>query len=287
MSKNLRPYQWQIGDVVYGPRHNLYKLLNVTRQSYNVANQDFQVPLADELRPGQDTLQAGPIVFKIGVIDNAPVRHLPNTLPPDLVTKSSKLLTALQKEWKADEVRQRWGALKPLTYCDGYGVTRQIFGRPRKFDFTLKTPMSQWHTVTAEYQPFDTLSYTETEYQVSLVKDAAPAFYTRDGGDALSWFRVVLTGPQTNPFVVVGQCEIQLQYTIPAGVRVEVNSYPWSRRIIDSNGFNLRTTLIGNTPYLDQLRIPANDSIPMSWNATGTTGASACNVLWRDALNTL
>jgi hypothetical protein len=286
MSKNLRPYQWQIGELVFG-RYTMYKVLSAKPQSYNVNNQDFQVPLADETRMGQDTFQAGPMVFKIGVIDNAPVNYIPNTLPDTLVLKSSKLLTALQKEWKADEIKKQWGALKPITYCDGYGVVRQIYGRPRKFDYTLKRPGSQFHVVTAEYARVDTLSYTELEYAAELVEGAAPVNYTREGGDANSWFRVVFTGPVTDPLVILGEAEIQLQYTIPAGVQVEVNSYPWSRRIIDSNGLNLRTTLIGNTLYLDQLQLPPNESIPMSWTASGTTSASKCVVLWRDALNVL
>lgn len=286
MSRNLRPYQWQIGDLVFG-RGTMYPLLGTVIGSYNVNNQDFQVPLADEVRMGQDSFQAGPITFTIGVIDNAPMPHLAGHLPETLTAKSSKLLPALQKEWKAEEIKQQWGALKPLTYCDGYGVARQIYGRPRKFTYTPKRQGSQFHKVTAEYARVDTLSYTEQEYGAALAVNAAPVYYTRDGGDAASWFRVVFTGPAVNPFAIVGECEIQLQYTIPAGVRVEVNSYPWSRRIIDSNGLNLRTTLIGNTRYLDQLQIPAEAPIPMSWTATGTTGASSCTVLWRDALNTL
>lgn len=286
MSNNLRPYQWQLGGTVFG-RGTPYPVLSTKIESYNVNNQDFQIPLADEVRMGQDTFQAGPITFTIGVIDNAPMPHLANTLPDTLTTRSSKLLPALQREWKADEIKQQWGALKPITYCDGYGVARQIYGRPRKFTYTPKRKGSQWHKVTAEYARVDTLSYTEAEYKAALVKDADPVYFSRDGGDALSWIRTVLTGPMVNPLVIVGEVEIQLQYTIPSGVQVEVNSYPWSRRIIDSLGHNLRTTLIGNTLYLDQMRIPPDVPIPMSWTATGTSGASACAVLWRDALNVL
>jgi hypothetical protein len=286
MSKNLRPYQWQIGDTVFG-RGTSYPLLSTSLQSYNVNNQDFQVPLADEIRMGQDTFQSGPLTLKIGVIDNAPMDYIANTLPDTLTAKSSKLLTKLQKEWKADEIKKQWGALKPLTYCDGYGVVRQIYGRPRKFTYTLKRKGSQFHVVTAEYARVDTLSYTELEYAVVLDEGAAPVDYTREGGDANTWFRVVFTGPITNPLVILGGIEIQLQHAIPAGVQVEVNSYPWSRRIIDSFNNNLRTTLIGNTLYLDQMQLPPDAPIPMSWTATGTTGASECVVLWRDALNVL
>lgn len=287
MSKNLRPYQWQIGDLVFGDNHPKYPVLGVNVQTYNVNNQDHQVSQSNETRMGQDTLQAGPITFTLGVFDNAPVAYGYDTLPDDLILKSSKLLTALQKEWKADEVRQKWGALKPLIYCDGYGVARQIYGRPRKFTYTRKRRGSHFHKVTAEYARIDTLTYTDTEYMVSLTDGAEPVGFTRDNGDAPSWYRVLLTGPQTNPLVIIGDDQIQLQTVIAAGVAVEVNSYPWSRRIVDSNSINRRTTLIGNSKYLDQLTIPAGESVPMSWVATGTTSASTCRVLWRDAYNTV
>jgi hypothetical protein len=285
-SKNLRPYQFQLGDLVFG-EHTKYPVVGVTIATYNVNNQDFQIPQSNETRMGQDTLQAGPITFTMGVFDNAPMGYGYNTLPDDLILKSSKLLTALQKEWKADDVRQQWGALKPLVYCDGYGVVRQIYGRPRKFTYTRKRPGSQFHKVTAEYARIDTLTYTDTEFAAELTNGAGPVGFTRDGGDARAWYRVLLTGPQTNPLIIVGADQIELQLTIADGVEVEVNSYPWSRRIIDSNGVNLRTTLIGNSKYLDRLGIPADTSVPMSWVASGTSGDSECVVLWRDAYNTV
>lgn len=283
-TRNLRPHQWQIGDLVFG-RGTQYRVLGTKIQTYNVNNQDFQVPLSDEVRMGQDTFQAGPITFKIGVVDNAPMPHVSGHLPANLVDRSAKLLTALQKEWKADEIKQQWGALKPLIHCDGYGSVRRIYGRPRKFEYSPKTETSQFYVVNAEYARVDTLSYTDTEYYVQLVNGAAPVSYTRDGGDAPAWFRVLFTGPMSNPLVIVGDNQIQLQLDIQPGVVVEVSSYPWARRIIDSNGINWRTALVGASKYLDQMRIPPDTPQQMSLTATGTTDDSACLVLWRDAYN--
>lgn len=285
-SKNLRPYQFQLGDLVFG-QHTKYPVVGVNIATYNVNNQDFQIPLSDETRMGQDTLQAGPITFTMGVYDNAPMGYGYNTLPDDLILKSSKLLTALQREWKADEVRHKYGELKPLIYCDGYGVVRRMYGRPRKFTYTRKRPGSQFHKVTAEYARIDTLTYTDAEFAAELINGADPVGYTRDGGDAASWYRVLLVGPQTNPLVTVGNDQIQLQITLAEEMVVEVNSYPWERRIIDANNVNWRTSLIGNSKYLDQLTIPADTSVPMSWVATSTNVNSGCVVLWRDAYNTV
>lgn len=283
---NLTPYQWQIGQLVFGP-NTPYTILGVNPAAYNVNAQDYQVALSDETRMAQDTLQAQPITFTIGVRDNAPQPQFANTLPDDLVTKSSKLLTALQAEWKANDVRLQWGAMKPLIFCDGYGSVRRVYGRPRKFQYTRKRKGSQFNKVTAEYARADTQSYTDIEYAAALTEGAGPETFTRLGGDADSWLRVVFAGPQTNPVVVIGDLQIQLQRTIDDGVLVEVNSYPWSRRIIDSNGVNGRNWLIGNTLYLDQIHIPPATPLPMSWAATGTSDASSCTVLWRDAYHTI
>lgn len=286
MSYNLRPHQWQIGGLVFG-EHTQYPVLGVKPQSYTVNNQDSQTPLSDEIRMGQDSFQATTMTLKIGVKDNAPMRYIPGHLPCDLVSKSSKLLDALQDEWKADEVKQDWGQLKPLIHCDGYCSVRRIYGRPRKFEYTTKTRTSQFHVVTAEFARIDTLTHADVESKVTLVNGADPRNFTRTKGRGASWFRVRLAGPMANPEVTVGALHIQLQYTIPTGDVVEVSGYPWARRIIDNHDNNLRTTLVGNTKYLDQLKIPASTATPMQFTASGTSGASECKVLWRDAYNVI
>ncbi|OBK14096.1 hypothetical protein [Mycobacterium asiaticum] len=280
-SKNLTRGQWQIGELVMGPGTQ-YDVMPPKIGSYNVNNQDSQLPLTDTVLFGQDTFQGGTLTFTIGVKDNSPMRYIPNTLPTDLVTKASKLLGVLQAEWKADEVKQQFGGAKALIHCDGYGVTKQIWGRPRKFEYTPKTKTSQWRTVTAEFQRLDTVCHADTESLAGLTLDADPVFYST-GGDAACWFRVLLIGPQSHPIVNVGNNEIELNHDILAGVTVEVSSYPWMRRVIDSNGVNWRNKLIGQTKYLDQLQLPPSSPLPMSWTAEDTSPASRCLVLWRDA----
>lgn len=283
--KNLTKFQWQIGDLVMGPGTQ-YTVMPPKIGSYNVQNQDSQIPLSDTALFGQDTFQGGTLTFTIGVKDNAPMRYIPNSLPADLVTKASKLLGVLQAEWKADDIKQQFGAAKALIHCDGYGVVKQIWGRPRKFEYTPKTQNSQWRSVNAEFQRLDTLCHADVETLASLTVDADPAFYST-GGDAPAWFRVLLIGPQTHPIVNIGNNEIEVGLDILAGVTVEVSSYPWSRRVIDSAGVNWRNKLIGATKYLDQLRLPAASPLAMTWTATNTSPDSQCLVLWRDAYQTI
>lgn len=286
--RNLRPYQFQIGDVIFG-RHTPYPVEKVDIQSYNVNNQDFQVPMSNETRMGIDTKQAGPMTFTMGVIDNAPAHGVAN-LPEDLIAKSSLLLTTLQNEWKATAASKQWGELKPLIYCDGYGSVRRIYGRPRKFSYTRKTPKSQFYRVTAEYARVDTLTYSDIEYAASLVQGADPVDYSRLGGDADTWLRVLLQGPMTNPVIYIGDTTIQLQISLDTDTVLELSSYPWARRIVSAptaggTVTNQRRTLIGDTRYLDQIMMPAGESVAMKYTATGTTSATECLVLWRDAYN--
>ncbi|WP_131721546.1 hypothetical protein [Mycolicibacter heraklionensis] len=288
LGRNLRPYQFQIGEVIFG-RHTPYPVEKVDISSYTVNNQDFQVPMSNETRMGIDTKQAGPMTFTLGVIDNAPVSRSVVGLPDDLVAKSSKLLTALQTEWKANAATKQYGEMQPLIYCDGYGAVRRIYGRPRKFTYTRKSPKSLFYRVTAEYARADTLTYSDVEYAAALTQGADLVEYSQLG-DADSWLRVLLTGPMTNPVIQVGDSTIQLQIEIDEGMLVELSSYPWARRIVSAPAdggplINQRRAMVGQTRYLDQIMMPAGLPVGMSYVAADTTTASGCLVLWRDAHN--
>ena len=278
----LRPFQFQLGSTVFG-RHTIYPVAGVDIQTYNVQAQDFAVVRSDEIRMGVDTFAAGPILFDMGVIDNAPLPGVPSgILPADLGAQGSAALTKLQKEWKAEEVKGVWGELKPLLVCGADGNTRRIYGRPRKFTYSRKSPKSQFFRVTAEYARIDTKSYDDIE--TLLYVGTTDRQFSRLTGDADSWFRVLFTGPMSQPKLILnGEEIIHLDLTIAAGTIVEVNSYPWSRRVIDSKSMNWRTKLIGNTKYLDQLVLEPTTDYTIRYEATGTTADSKVALLWRDA----
>lgn len=284
----LRPHQFQLGAVVFG-RNTPYPVSDMKIASYNVNNQDFQVPRSNETRMGIDTEQPGSITFTMGVIDNAPAAYIHHQASPltGMVEESSKLLTALAKEWKALDYVQTFGAVTKLTYCNGYGSIRRIYGRPRKFEYTRKTPKSLFHKITAEFARADSLTHSDTEYATPPLT-ATPISFTRLGGDADAWLRIQLTGPMANPHIKIGDLDIQLQVDIAAGHIIEVSSYPWARYIVDlTTSENYRAALIGATHYLDQLTIPPDIPVAMSFTATGTTALTKCVVAWRDAYHTI
>ena len=283
-TKNLVPGQYQIGDLVFG-RGTIYPVNNVEIQSYNTAPQDFPVQMSDEISAGQDSLQGAPIIFNIGVIDNY---VLPNMAALTGVTPGftaeQYALHKLAKEWRGDDVRRIPGAMKPLICCERDGRVLRWYGRPRKFQPTKRSKGSQFFIVQAEYMRFDTLQYSDEEYGIVL-NAGGSASATRGAGDMPAWFRVLLVGPAVHPIVTIGSLTVNLDYTLAAGEQVEISSYPHARRVINNGSpvLNLAAKLIGATPYLNQLLFYPGASSTVSWSATGTSGASKCYFLWREA----
>jgi hypothetical protein len=101
--------------------------------------------------------------------------------------------------------------------------------------------------------------------------------------------------------------QLELDWDIPPGVAVEICSYPWQRRIVDSNGLSLAAYLISENPYLDKVRFQDHEPKEISWTATGlveedppglpyhlpfqlgpaTSTASKMILLWHDAYQVL
>jgi hypothetical protein len=108
---------------------------------------------------------------------------------------------------------------------------------------------------------------------------------SRLDGDGDSWLRVLVYGPAVHPIITYGSHTIELNSTIPPGVIVEISSYPWARRIVDSNGLNRRTELVGSTLYLDQIKFPAETNMDITWTCTGSSAATELYFLWRESYN--
>lgn len=292
--RNLIPFQYQIGAVVFGYNTQI-PVSDIQVQTYNQNKQDFQIIRTNETQFGIDTLIPGTIQFKMAVLDNYPLPNMlgltDTELPPSLFARRGVLLPQLQKEWKALEVIPIWGEIKPIYFCDADGVTRFIAGRPGKFQYSRQTRLRAWYDVTAEFRRSDTFAYTDNEFYVGpMPPNASPIVATRGEGDADAWFRILLFGPFTNPIVTFGDSSIELNVIIEDGVVLEISSYPWARRIVDSNGNNWRANVIGETVYLDQLVFPAGTGMPVSWttqSGTETNADTQMAFLWRESYNVM
>jgi hypothetical protein len=276
--------------VVFG-RDTSIPISKVDIQPYNVNVQDFQVIRTDENRFGIDTLAPGPIVFTMAVLENYPLESMQHfsslPMPDNLFAAKGTHLPNLAKEWKSNDVRPNWGVMKSLLCCDGEGSVKRIYGRPGKFQYAPRyNDNTLWLDVQAEFRRGDTYAHNDIEYYVGpIAPNVAAVTATRDDGDADSWLRVLIYGPASHPLIQYGGSTIELDLDVAAGVAVEVSSYPWQRRVVDSEGVNHRARVIGATRYLDQIRFPAGATFPLGWTASGTTSQSEMFFLWRETYN--
>lgn len=264
--------QYLIGDILFGDNTNI-PVSKVEIQPWNVNNQDFQIIRSDELRFGIDNLVPAPIVFTMAVMNNWALENMPASagmVPQGILYQARTLLGQLSNIWKATTTRQTWGAMVMLLFVDTDGVKRRIYGRPGKFQHG-PVEQNEWVDVQAEFRRADTNAYEDVETFTEIGYNTDPVTITRDRGDAPAWFRVLLYGPLNHPIVTIGNCQIELDIDIAPETIVEVSSYPWMRRIVDSNGINWRAALIGSSQYLDQLQIPPNAETVCRWTDTSLT----------------
>lgn len=275
----LTPGQFQIGDFVFG-RNTLFTVEGFEIGGYDINVQDFQASISDEMRFGRDSLKPLPIQLSINALENYAMTNIiaatgsedpdiDNLNPGDFVN-----------EWRADAVRSEWGALKPLYVCREDGTSVMVFGRPGKLAISKPSGKNAFRKIVAEYRRSDTYAYSTTEWIYTAT--GTPQVIERPAGDAPAWLRLWLTGPMSNPVIQLGWVTVQLSVTIQAGEVVEVSSYPWSRRVVRLNdGASFAAGL--TSPYLDKLKFEAEAETELSWTASETTGASKCQLLWRDA----
>ncbi len=266
MVANLVPGQYQIGDLIMG-RHTAYKVTGFDIQPYGVAAQDYQVPFEDITRFGNDQITPGPINLSIEVLQNRWISEKPDT-GQYLINGS---LSELQRIWRGDEIRYSWGEMMPLYFCGRDGITKAIYGRPGKFTYPKGVmnadgePIDHCYEVIAEFRRGDTIAYAAEEVYTEVLQQDAPTIVYQ-AGNANSWVRILLTGPMTNPVITIGDQQVKLDLELEDGEVLEVSSYPWRRRVVDSNGINQRAQMTG-VNYLNKLIIPWGVPVPVRWTS--------------------
>ena len=274
--KNLIEGQYQIGDIVMGHGTNII-VENFDVKPYDVNAQDYQVTRSDEVRFGYDTFKPTTIEISATVIYNwllSPFQSTRTNFWHNMVTVND-----LAKEWRANDIRNVWGEMKPLFYCGRDGIGKVIFGRPGQFGVEKSAANATFTKCVAEFRRADTLVYSATEYVTNMTTTSS---LTRTVGNSETWARVIINGPATNPSVQIGNSIIQLQTTLASGKFIEINSYPWTRRVINSDGVNLSSTVTGASAYLDQLKFNLGTT-PVKI-ISGATSGYYC---WRDAWSTI
>lgn len=276
---NLIPGQYQIGSVVFG-ESTVFKVESFDSVGgYDVNVQDFQSLLSDEMQFGSDTLKPMPIQLKIHALHNY---VLPNIMSltndqRDIDFSTEKQVGEFIREWRADDVRSQWGALKPLYICRDDGRIVRMYGRPGKIAVNRLPHKGQARDITAEFRRSDTLVYSDYEWFLNIKPGEITTVYRAhelDMGNGPSWFRFFLIGPMKYPSISVGNLVIDLTEDIDTGQVVEISAYPWERRVINlSDGRSLAASL--TQPYLNTLNFPADTAVEVSWIATDTNTSTA------------
>lgn len=281
----MRPGQYSIGNVIFG-RNTMYPIVEMNMNGYDVTAGDYQISAADEVRMTRDYFKPTNISFTIGVLDNFILSSMAGYGTAPAPTSGKLLLDNFMREWRADEIRGTWGAIKPIKCRQDSNKTTWIPGRPRKMAVGKASRKSEYSVMVCDYQRLDTMSYSDDEYFINIAPGASAQTITRFDGQAPAWLRFLITGPVNVPIINFGTAfQVKLNYNIPAGKVVEINSYPWSRRVIMApDNLSLSPFLIPpGTSYLTDMKWQPNTSQAISWSGGSTTGATNLSVLWREA----
>lgn len=263
--KNLIPGQYQFGNLLMG-RGTTVPVELFDPKAYDIAAQDFQVSRTSEKLFGNDDLIPTTFEITFDVLNNWLLDENAG-LDPETFWAEFPKASDFARLWRGDEYRQMPGEMVPFYRCGKDGITRAIYGRPREFTYQPSSRFSLADACLGSFQRADTLSYTAEETVVEVHKGADPVFFKRESGDVDSWIRIIGYGPLTNPVITVGDEQIRLAITVPAGKMIEISSYPWQRRAVNSDGINLSAYMSGKTQYLDKLKVPIGKSIPLRWTS--------------------
>jgi len=274
---NLVPGQYQIGNLVFGRGTNI-SVDTFDIKPYDINQQDHQISRNDEIRFGIDQLKPTTIEITMHVLHNKLIHPYESLIPNFWANMPT--VSDIHKEWRADGVRQIWGQMKPLYFCGKDGITRVIYGRPGQFTYAKDSDRTDAVQVLAQFRCGDTLAYTAEEGAVLLY--SGTSYLTRLTGNADSWVKIIVAGPASSPVINIGSQQISLGgVSVGGGQSIEICSYPWQRRVINSTGTNLASKMNGTTKYLDKIKIPPNTRTAIS--ATG----GMCMLMWQDAWSSI
>lgn len=271
-SRNLEPGQLQIGDTVFGFGTQL-NIESFDIGGHEVTNQDRQSQDADETLFGSDQLKALPIQFIINAFKDEIVPNMVALTGDtrELNFSHQNHVSNFSREWRADDIRKAWGALKNLYVCRKDGRVVELFGRPGKFQVSREEMTSNYQKIVAEFRRSDTFAYTDFEWFTTVRDGEIQTVYRSTDlgqGDAPCWLRFFIVGPMTNPIIQLGTTTIELAHEIEAGEIVEISSYPWQRRVIDLGTGNSLAAKLVQPNSLRQLKMSIDEPIRLSWNAT-------------------
>lgn len=225
-----------------------------------LTNEDGQRARQDGASFGADFRGGRAIDFEIGV--NGPSE-----------TEALDRAAVLTKAWRGDSIRKTAGELATLTIKQP-GRTRVVFGRPRRLAPVGTSFQHQGYlSYIGDFACTDDVFYSST-----LTSTTGGAFTV--AGDLPAWPIVVVNGPSTNPVVNFGAFSLALNYTIPSGKSVTINTVPWVRSVKTSDGLSIPGKLVRTTRLSRASLAPGGHTVSL-------TGGGTLNVSWRTSYSSL
>ncbi|GAB3213327.1 hypothetical protein GCM10027294_43840 [Marinactinospora endophytica] len=293
MEPDLADDQWEIGGLILGRGRPL------AVEDWSVG--DVEARLGDVDRAGGDGREFG--------YDYHGGRTLTLEVFTDTTTAAASrdAAAALHRVWDAPAVRATPRAVMPLRVrLPGAPTVMTVYGRPRRLSTaTLRGRPDGVADYVATFDTVDSAWYGDLRtVTLSLLPDLsggltlpallpvrlepignANADLLVNEGDTVSWPMIEFTGPITNPEITWVGTDISLRLvtTIPHDRTVTIDTRPWARTILRSDGASLAGAKRG--VLLEDLRLPPGRT-EVAFRGQDPTGASSATIRWRDAYST-
>lgn len=289
-------WQFQLDGLDFGTG-TPYRVSEIDAGKPDVRVQDADMPFEDGLRMGRDFMSGTLLSVSLGVegVD---------------AEQAMDRLASLRYVWNGGGVRNQPGAVSQLLYQRPGSGERVMFGRPRKFTpATMFNAVVGWIPVEADFQAVDdvfysrevhslTISGSAIDYQgtagtttphvppVTLAEATLPSDVATNAGNADTWPVITFHGPRAQPGVtwVNQNRSLSLAVVLGDGETVTVDTYPWARTVLRSDGASFAGDLRGSR--LADLALPPGDT-QIAFDGTDSTLTSSVDISWRDANSSL
>jgi hypothetical protein len=295
----LAESQWELGGIIFGADCPV----DVADFDPGAAEQqlgDVRLPGQDGIVFGRDTRSGPLMVWEMFTTDTDPAA-------------GRAAWRALAAVWDAPAVRAAPRAVMPLRMRLPGGPTVVVYGRPRRLEVAESNLLRVGRLqLVADFQCADSTYYSDAdgggaggEHTITLTLVAsggagvtwpvtwpiawAPAGQRQDAvvnaGDTPSWPVITIRGPVAQPSLeLVGTgLSLRLDTTVAYDQAVVIDTRPWSRSVLRSDGASMAGVLRGAS--LSAFALPPGQTV-LAYRGTDLSGQSTCTVAWRDAYST-
>jgi len=260
---------------------------------------DTDNPVGDGSFAGMDFLSAREVEIEAGI------------RTPGDPGAALDLLAQLQQVALDQDVRLVPGALAVLRAKMPGRTTRRLYGRVRGVaPATMSDLVHGWIPITVTFLATYPAWQDDVQQALTLPLDISddsrgfrapvvapittgvstpatrPGWVTNNGNED-AWPHLTITGPVSNPKVWVVETGryLQLNLTLAAGERIDIDTRPGTRWVLRNGSGNAATALTSGS-RLDLFTIPSGTS-EIRWTASDYTTTARLAVTWRDTYSGL